>query len=136
MTDKLSLPNVTLVAISCVKYGETIKALEKSLQQITPAKTIFFTDADVIVHGIEVVKIDTLDWEGYSDFVMNHLWRYVDTGYVLIQQHDSWVLNADCWDDEFYNYDYIGARWLYNDGRANGNGGFSFRSTKLLHETA
>jgi ADP-heptose:LPS heptosyltransferase len=136
MTDKLSLPDVTLVSISCVKYGETIKALEKSLSQITPARTILFTDADVIVHGIEVIKIDTLDWEGYSRFVMKELYHHIETSHVLIVQHDSWVLNADCWSDEFLKYDMIGARWLYNDGRANGNGGFCLKSQMLLHYTA
>ena len=41
------------------------------------------------------------------------------------------MLNGKSWQDEFLQYDYIGAPWLYSDGKDVGNGGFSLRS-KLL----
>ena len=54
---------------------------------------------------------------------------------------DGFVINPDKWSDEFYDYDYIGAPWEKVDhsyldpwGKPHrvGNGGFSFRSKKLL----
>ena len=58
--------------------------------------------------------------------------NYFDTDYVLTFQSDGFILNPDAWTDEFFNYDYIGAPW--GDNRyAVGNGGFSFRSKKLMN---
>jgi uncharacterized protein DUF5672 len=47
-------------------------------------------------------------------------------------QYDGFILNPDCWSADFQRYDYIGARWPFDDGRAVGNGGFSLRSKRLL----
>ncbi|MDR5736682.1 DUF5672 family protein [Caballeronia sp. LZ019] len=55
------------------------------------------------------------------------------TPWVLVIQWDGYVADPDAWSDEFFNYDYIGARWpWHNDGMSVGNGGFSLRSTKLM----
>ena len=55
---------------------------------------------------------------------------------MLIIQHDGFVLSADNWREEFFNYDYIGAPWIgyfKDQPQFNvGNGGFSLRSKKLL----
>jgi hypothetical protein len=56
----------------------------------------------------------------------------VQTSHVLIIQHDGFILNPYAWDDEFLQYDYIGAPWCYDDGLNVGNGGFSLRSKRLL----
>jgi len=59
----------------------------------------------------------------------------------LLVQPDGFVINPDKWDNQFFEYDYIGAPWeqvphSYLDpwGKPHrvGNGGFSFRSKKLL----
>jgi len=66
---------------------------------------------------------------------------------VLLVQHDGFVLNPDSWEDEFLQYDYIGAPWLVADWSVTrfnfpekllgtqvvGNGGFSLRSKKFLN---
>src|SRR5688572_15957019 len=129
---KKNLPEVTMVAVACNRIGETISALLKSLQQITPARTILFTDTDLNeLPGIEVIKIEKLDWRGYNEFIIKELFSYIKTDYVLVTQWDGYVLNGDCWTDEFYKWDFIGAKWLYKDSRNVGNGGFSLRSRKL-----
>ena len=53
---------------------------------------------------------------------------------MLIIQHDGFILNHKAWDNEFLNYDYIGAPvyWMGNKLIEVGNGGFSLRSKKLL----
>lgn len=127
------LKDVTLASIDCVNPGAAISSLKKSLQQIIPFKTILFTNIDICIEGIEVVKIETLDIEGYSHFVMKRLNSYIETDYVIIQQHDGYILSGDAWDESFYNYDYIGAKWLYKDQRNVGNGGFQLKSKMLLN---
>lgn len=128
------LDRVTLILVDCTRYGEAISSLQKSLEQIEPARTIFFTDNEIKMdlEGVEIIKIPAVTSKlQYSYFIVKQLWEYIETDFVLITQWDAWVLNGDSWDDEFYNYDYLGSPWLYIDGRNCGNGGFSLRSTKL-----
>ena len=45
--------------------------------------------------------------ESYSEFCIRDLVKYVDTDFVLIVQHDGFVLNPNSWNDKFFDYDYI-----------------------------
>jgi hypothetical protein len=132
---KQQLPNVTVVIIDCHKHKEAIEAIEKTLEQIEPYNVVWITDIDHFRKegfpgNIYVIEPITSK-EAYSEFVIKELYKYFDTDYVLIIQHDGYVLDGSAWSDEFL-YDYIGATWLYQDGRNVGNGGFSLRSRKLM----
>jgi len=132
---KPKLTNVTLCIIDCKNYGEAISALRKSLYQCDFAKAIFLTDIKAYNPNFpfEIVKIDKIgSKEEYSRFVIKELYKYIDTDYVLIIQHDGYVLCGESWNDEFLNFDMLGAAWLYTDGKNCANGGFSLRSRKLL----
>lgn len=130
---KMILKNITLVCIDCNQVGNAVASIKKTLSKITPFKTILFTDSDIHFEGIDTVQIESiLSKEQYSHFVVKELHQYITTPHCLIVQHDSWVLNEDVWTDEFLDYDVIGALWLYNDGRDNGNGGFCIKSKRLL----
>ena len=127
-----NLSKVTLVAIDCYNYGEAIASLKKSMEQCKFAAVKFLTDIEIKVDDVEVIQIPTISSkEEYSNFCIKELDKYFDTEFVLVTQHDAWVLDGDVWNDEFYSYDYIGAPWTYTDGRNVGNGGFSLRSKKL-----
>lgn len=128
------LQRLTLICIDTKNHGQAVFSLRKSLEQIKPARAIFFTDIDVqnVGEGIEVIQIEKLhSKQDYSKFIVKELYKYLDTDFVLVTQWDAWVLNGDSWNDTFYSYDYIGAPWLYVDGKNIGNGGFSLRSKKL-----
>lgn len=126
------LDKVTLVAIDCYNYGSAISSLKKSMAQCEFASVKFLTDIEIEVDEIETVIIPTISSkEEYSEFLIKKLDEYFDTEFVLVTQHDGWVLNGEAWDEDFYEYDYIGAPWLYKDNRNIGNGGFSLRSKKL-----
>lgn len=72
--------------------------------------------------------------EAYSQYFIEMLPRHIKTSHVLIIHPDGYVLNPGAWDDNWLQYDYIGAKWAwYDDGYRNGNGGFCLRS-KRLHE--
>lgn len=131
---KLKLPNVTVVCVDCHYYGEAISAIRKSLVQIEPAKALFMSD--IRAHNpnfpFEIVKIKKISSKReYSQFIIKELGLYINTDFVLVIQHDGYVLDATAWDDRYLEYDYIGAPWLENDGYNVGNGGFSLRSKKL-----
>ena len=137
------VPTIDLVAVACTKVPETIEAMRKSQSQMKFTRSILFTHEEVEVDGIEVIKIDKLDYKGYNEFVAMKLWQFIGSDYVLLVQNDSWILDGKLWDNEWFKFDYIGSAWpIPNDettyrtpkGRLVrvGNGGFSFRSRKLL----
>jgi hypothetical protein len=96
-------------------------------------RVIFFTDIPLEVDGVEVIQIEPLkSAQDYSVFILNKLWEYITTDFVLITQHDGYVLNGNAFDEKLYDYDYAGAIWPEKDGLTNGNGGFSWRSKRLL----
>ena len=51
------LDKVTIVIIDCQDPGRAINAIQKTLQQITPAQTLFFTDVDIKVPNVYTVVI-------------------------------------------------------------------------------
>jgi hypothetical protein len=137
---KLNLPNVTLCAVSSINIVQTLSALKKSMQGITYARVIFITNEKIPnLEGIEVIGVEKLDYNQYSHFMLFKLKDYIQTDFVLLVQHDGYVLRPQKWDNVFLNYDYIGAPWpprtqFLKDGTEVrvGNGGFSFRSKKML----
>lgn len=138
----LLLPQVTLVSAGSVKIPETIKALKKSMQGIKYADVIFFTHEKLSLEkdGIRVINIPRLDYPGYNKFVAYEMTKYINTEFTLVVQNDGYVLRPEKWEEEFLNYDYIGAPWPPNVHFTNkgvnvrvGNGGFSLRSKKLLN---
>lgn len=50
-------------------------------------------------------------------------WQIINEENILIFQHDSELLRP--WDDDFFNYEYLGAPWKFQSN--GGNGGLSFR---------
>lgn len=84
-------------------------------------------------NNISIIKIDSMTQEQYNIFCVNHLYKYVDTDFVLLFQNDGFILNPNNWSDDFLNYDYIGAPWPIYDKSRVGNGGFSLRSKKFLN---
>lgn len=125
-------PNMTLALVDTAFHGGSIAALKKSMAQATFAKVIFCTDRDFNIPGIDIVRIPPIrSKKEYSKFMVYELWKHFETDFVWVIQHDGYILDIEQWDDEFLNYDGIGASWLYQDGRNNFNGGFSIRSKKL-----
>jgi len=139
------LPRVTLVAVTSVKIPETIRALKKSMAGLRFHEVLLLTDAKISLDdaGIRVVNIEKLDYIGYSRFMFHRLKDYIKSDFALVVQHDGYVVRPESWNDEFLGYDYIGAPWPKGahftpegvEVRV-GNGGFSFRSRKLLEAPA
>jgi len=133
---RLSLPQVTLCAVTSVNVAATVRALEACLEQIDFAACKLFTHAPVESGppDMETVSIERLDSAGaYSDFLLTKMVDHIETSHCLVVQWDGHVLDAGRWRPEFLDYDYIGARWpQFDDGHDVGNGGFSLRSRRLM----
>jgi hypothetical protein len=147
----LTLPEVTLVAVSSVEIEKTDLALRISSYEINFGSIKFLTSEPWVSSDprIETLQIPKLDRYTYSRFILNNLIDYVETQFCLVVQADGFVLNANRWNYDFLNYDYTGAPWpidlkiqsgdlslnLNLTKNSVGNGGFSLRSRRLLAKT-
>ncbi len=128
----VEIKDLTIICVDTKNYGRAVTALKKCMEQVKAARVVFLTNIHLEIDGIEVIKIDPIGSKRqYSRFIIKELYKYFDTSHCLIVQWDGHILNGDSWEPEFLDYDYIGAPWLYHDGRAVGNGGFSLRSKRL-----
>ncbi len=139
----MKLDEVTLVAVSSIKLDQTIQALEKSMKDLDYAEVLLISH-ERPANLPEKIKfkpcrrLNSID--AYNWFMVFELGKYITTEFALVIQHDGYVLRPDKWDDNFLNYDYIGAPWPSNtffdktgaEVRV-GNGGFSLRNKKLLN---
>ena len=139
MDNKLNLPNVEIISINTHNPIASAKAIEYSSKHITFAKKTLFSPTKLNITGIHDVIIPPFSSrEEYSIFCIQHLYKYIETEYVLMIHDDGFVINPHLWTDDFLQYDYIGAPWpggpeTPSSGRV-GNGGFTLRSKKLLNE--
>lgn len=132
--------------------GSSLPALEKSMNSLKGSKGLLLSAVKpkYLPNGIEWVKILPLDYRLYSLFLMFSLHHFIKTEFCLIVQPDGWIINKENWNEDFLNYDFIGApchaafiknqfiqnfKWANNysyDTKIIQNGGFSLRSKKLL----
>lgn len=141
---KTFLSTVTLLGIDCVDLQRLQLAAEICQERFTFAETKLLSS----LPGKDVVSIAPINSiEAYSRFVIEELDAFVTTSHVLLIQYDGFILNPAAWDNDFLQYDYIGAPWLVADWaiesghfpesfrgkRVVGNGGFSLRSKRFIH---
>ena len=149
--------DVTLICVDGVNPDIAYKSIRFCNKDIKfdNVKLLSFSIPSEYNNDIEFIQIEKMSWEGYNDFIATKLNNYINTDFCLIVQTDGLIVNHDLWDDEFFNYDYIGAPWpdddswislqngkirdffILNKGKSRvGNGGFSLRSKKFLIESS
>lgn len=127
----LNLDKVTLLGVDCINVERLINAINICKKYATFAQIKLLTSIDTnYENAVKIPHIGSI--QEYSKFMIRDLYKYVDTDFVLCIQWDAWILDPDQWTDEYYNYDYTGAPWWFNDDRNVGNGAFSLRSKKFL----
>ena len=148
----IDLNRVTLISIDTTdRIEETIQAVYTSMNGISYGSVKIITTPENIEQyqdslkddGIllEEPKIEISSYNDYNYYVVYKLGEHIDTSHCLLVQQDGFVLFPEKWDNDWLNYDYIGAPWPYaedayidpfgNHHRV-GNGGFSLRSKKFL----
>jgi hypothetical protein len=139
----INLKNVTLFAYTGLDdadhIAKTLKSLRHSASQINFGAVKMLAPLDHIDdNDIELVKVPEVDHVGYAKFSVEEFVNHIDTEYCIGVQWDSSIINPDLWDDDFLNFDYIGAPWPnvpYYINRV-GNGGFALRSKRFLQISA
>jgi hypothetical protein len=130
------LKDVTLVAVTSVAIGATLKAIHASMRQADFGEVLLLSDKrppdlDARLEWREIEHLASR--RDYSRFMLHELAKHIATGHALCVQWDGYVLDGTAWRPSFLDYDYIGAPWPhFRDGHNVGNGGFSLRSQRLL----
>lgn len=131
----LELPDVTLIGVDCNHVELLQRAFDLSTVRIKFGAEKILTSKDISDARAYMIE-DLTTKEAYNEFIVRELYKFVDTKYLLIIQHDGYVLNWEGWDPKFLEWDYIGATWWYKDGLNVGNGGFSLRSKAFMKAVA
>ena len=148
----LDLSRVTCFAIDNTnRIEETIKALHTcknganfgEVKLVTTPNYVNKYKDECAVDGIlvheQIKPLTNID--EYNYYILYHLHKHITTEFCLLIQDHAFIINPDAWREEFFSYDYIGAPWPirdrayitpYGEHQRVGNGGFSFRSKKLL----
>lgn len=129
------LPEVTVICNTWMKYEETVRAINFTLTQITPREVVFVSP-NLTIDGCRNVYAPKMTPEEHSKWCIKEYHTLFNTTHALNIHHDGYVLNGNCWQDEWLNLDMIGAKWLYTDGMNVGNTGFCLRSKKLWETIA
>ena len=158
----MNLSQITLVCIEGTEKENNIRdavnALKISSSVLSFKEIIILSPTPPVElpENIKYYKINKLTWVEYNQFVVSELHKYINTEYCLLIQSDGFILNPHLWDDRFLEYDYIGHAFNFikypfqikgvdeqvvakkgvQGLNRVGNGGFSFRSKKLLNATA
>ena len=81
------------------------------------------------------IKVEREPWFQAQIWQAVGLHEFFETEFVLHCETDGFPIHFDKWDDDFLNYDYIGAPWprwaMHFNGMRVGNGGCSLQSRKL-----
>ena len=86
---------------------------------------------------ILILENKLMNNEHYSNLLKDHhFWNKIKEENVLLFQYDSFCMGK--FNNIFLNYNYIGARWPHNpfnnEARSIGNGGTSFRKTRIMEK--
>ena len=124
---KLDLRNVTLV----IADGHNPKAKVKELSEYIESNIDFY-DTKLFLSGLNTIR-------AYNLLIVKELINHIESEYVMICQLDGYPVNFNAWEDEFLEYDYIGAPWYaqaWSYDMSVGNGGFSIRSKEFLKQSS
>jgi len=130
----LQLPNVTLFAISAANFALTQRAIEICQEQCKFGDALFMSN---FAHRNNAYRTEIIpSFQNSSEtanFAFTGIAKYINTPFLLCVQWDGYIVNADAWTEEFFEYDYIGAKWPWHvSGQNVGNGGFCLRSRRLI----
>ena len=124
---------ITVVAMDFKNHELTRRAVELTLERIDPKEVLIISDREFYQGGTFIKAASPPNFVEYAWMMMKWIGPLIDTGHALYIQYDGMPWHTTCWEDDFLNYDYIGAVWPWEpEGQNVGNGGFSLRSKRFL----
>lgn len=139
---KLQLRDVTLIAVDSVSHQLGALAVKECTDRVKFGAVHIHTDNPEPFqdYGIDATFVSVppfLDLDEVMTYYWYRLPPYIETSHALIVQWDSGIVCPAQWNEEFLEYDYIGAPWgWHGDAHEVGNGGFSLRSRRLMRYVA
>lgn len=110
----------------------TARVLEYCMSLFTFRSLILFSVLDPPVwYSGNKIQAPILEKKNIG-LLMPVIYRILDESRVMFVHEDGFILRPELWDDEFLDYDYIGAPW--QDGVV-GNNGFCMMSKKFMKAT-
>lgn len=150
------MPTISLACVDTKNHSKAMFAVQQTVQvlhqaDVTVSKIYWFSDqkfgnvSSVPITWYSIPAISKFP-NDYNMIILKTLPEVFTEDFVLIVQHDGYAVNHHSWDSQFFEYDYIGAVWPYQqmnnifpglyakyaDANRVGNGGFSLRSQKLM----
>src|SRR5580658_3265854 len=142
---------ITIVAVNGGDDGSNVvHSICKTMAQLPGSRGLLIAAGrpSNLPGDIEYIAVNKFDYFQYQMYVIHSLHYHIRTDYALIVQDDGWALNGTNWNDQWFDYDYIGApchvagvggrlclnySWLGQpDAIQVMNGGFSLRSRTFL----
>jgi hypothetical protein len=133
----LDLPEITLVMIETQEHELARLAVQECVSKAEFTDVLILTDKPDLFVPLKCVPrfVKVPCWEnklGWSRASWFDVPPHVRTRQTLYIQWDSWIWDVGCWQNEFMDYDIIGAPWPWHPNRRVGNLGFALRSTRLI----
>jgi hypothetical protein len=129
----LALQDVTLCAVTAVNHELTVWAMQECLKHCSFADVVLISDRPVEAPFRVELMPPFPDGTHYAPFVCRELTKYTPSPFNLLVQYDGYIVEPKAWSEQFYDYDYIGAKWPWHaENRRVGNSGFCLRSKRLL----
>lgn len=126
---KLQLPSVTIIIVDCLNVERAIRVLERCKELCDFGAVKLLTSLPTnYEHKVEIMPLNSLI--AYSIFCLTKLNDYFDTSHLLTVQADGWILNPQCFKQEWLQLDWISP--LFVQFTQVGSGGFSLRSKRLM----
>ena len=133
----LNLPDVTLVVAETRCHELMRLTLTDMVLKVKFGGIVIHTNKPELI-GIPAPAeyITVPDW---PNKIQQGGFYYMDAGcaaktsHVLQMEWDAGLRDVNCWTDEFLNFDYIGAPWVWAGGQRHsvGNGGFILLSKRM-----
>ena len=95
----ISLPEVTLIALTNKDFEGHKKAIDKSCEGIEFGAVKLIWDE----------KCNSID--EWNRKIIYELHNYIDTDFAILIHGDGYIVNPSLWRNEWLEYDYIGAPW-------------------------
>ena len=131
--------SISISAIETREPGPTVRAINSTLA-CTPADKVYWVSTYAPPKEIQAPTVwlrtraatpQSLNY-WLSEITLRLLPAAVNEDHNIIVQSDGFAVNKSAWTDQFLDYDYIGAPWLWwKPHEQVGNGGFSLRSRRF-----
>lgn len=133
------MPNARLALVIADTHQHLLacNAVRASLRGVAVDQVLIYSDRAEPWQGLPVVQIPPITrLAEYNRLVTQRLAEDLQADHALVVQYDGFVLNPGEFSPHFRHHDYIGAPWPHLPDTPVGNGGFSWRSRRLVEAVA